>query len=807
FKVVSVKVVNNNEQYISIHFSDALKKQQNFNGLVTVQNNKNVQYLLNGNELKVYSKSKFTGNILVTVFEGIKNSDESKLKQKHLETVTFQQKKPQIRLLSSGTILPNSKELKFNFEAINVKAVEVRIIKIFQDNVLQFLQENNLNSNNRYALRKVGRRIAKKTITLIKSPINKTQTWKAYSIDLSKMIQTEPGAIYRVELSFNRNQVFYNCAKNTNTTKDVSNFDNDYQNANNTEDEDAQEELYWDNKLYQYKNDDYDWQQRDNPCYDAYYNENRSIAQNILGSNLGIIAKKGTNNDYFFAVTNILNTNPIKNAKVQLFNYQQQEIASANTNLEGIIHITSPKNATFAIVSKGKNKGYVKLLDGNALSVSKFDVSGTKTQKGIKGYLYGERGVWRPGDSLHLTFILNDAENKLPENHPIKLEITNPSGKLIYKKVTTKNLHKFYNFTVITSPEAKTGNYNATISVGAAKFYKTLKIETVKPNRLKIKVNFDKKVLTSNTPIKGNLDVKWLHGTPAKNLKAEIKAKVSAANYSFKAYKNYVFSDPSRSYSSEEITIFDGKLDANGQAKINSKLTIGKNAPGMLNVQFLVRAFENGGNFSMDAFTKKYSPFNSFVGLKSPKGNRHGSFFTDENQTFSVVTVDTKGAPIQRDHLEVQIYQIQWRWWWSSSEDNLSKYTASSFHKPYKTIKINTNSKGKATFNINIPEADRGRYLIRVIDPKSGHATGRVAYFYKNWWKNETSSNKEAAKMLVFSADKEHYNVGETATITFPSGSQGRALVSIENGTKILETKWVKTTKGTTSVQVPIHKN
>ncbi|WP_299671499.1 MG2 domain-containing protein [uncultured Polaribacter sp.] len=809
FTVLSVKVNNTSEQYISINFSDALKKQQNFDGLVTIKNVKEPRFIINGNELKVFSETKFQGNILVSIFEGIKNSDGYKLKSNYTETITFQEKKPQIRAISNGTILPNSNDLKYNFEAINVKEVDVRIIKIYEDNVLQFLQENNINSNNEYAIKKVGRRVAKKTITLIDSKKNNTQKWKSYSIDISKMVVTEPGAIYRIELSFNKNQTFYNCSESTVSTN-INEFEDEYfsayDNFSEIEDEEEREELYWDNKLYQYKNNRYNWQERDNPCHDSYYN-NKGITQNLLASNLGIIAKKGADNSYFFAITNILNTKPEAGATVKLFNYQQQEILSTKTDTEGFTTVETPKNAAFAIVSKGKHKGYIKLFDGNSLSLSKFNVAGSKTQKGLKGFIYGERGVWRPGDSLHLTFLLNDADNQLPKNHPVKLEVRDPSGKLVYKKVTSENLNNFYKFTVTTLQEAKTGNYAAKISVGGAKFYKNLKIETVKPNRLKIKVDFDDEILSSKNPIKGNLDVKWLHGTPAKNLKAEIKAKISTTNYSFKNYERYVFSDPSRKFSSEEINIFEGKLDANGVAKISSKLKIGKNAPGMLNVQFLVRAFENGGDFSIDAFTKKYAPFTSFVGLKSPEGNRYGSFFTDENQTFSVVSVDEQGTPVQRDEIEVEIYQIQWRWWWSAAEDNLSKYTSSSYNKPYKTLKLSTNSKGKGSFNLNIPEEDKGRFLIRVIDKKSGHATGRTAYFYKNWWQNSTSGDKEAAKMLVFSADKEIYDVGETAKITFPSGSKGRALISIENGTKVLETKWIKTTKGTTSVEIPINKN
>jgi uncharacterized protein YfaS (alpha-2-macroglobulin family) len=58
-----------------------------------------------------------------------------------------------------------------------------------------------------------------------------------------------------------------------------------------------------------------------------------------------------------------------------------------------------------------------------------------RLQKGLKGYIYGERGVWRPGDTMYLSFILNDNANKLPENHPIKLRLNDPNGKTVYQTV------------------------------------------------------------------------------------------------------------------------------------------------------------------------------------------------------------------------------------------------------------------------------------------------------------------------------------------------------------------------------------
>jgi len=815
FTITKTEVVQSPEQYLSINFSDPLQKQQNFDGLVTLQKAKNLKYVVEGNVLKVYTNKKLVGNLRLDVYQGIKNTLGYKLKQVFSEKIAFESIKPQVRLINNGSILPNSQELKFNFEAVNLSAVDVRVIKIFESNVLRFLQDNNLYSNNKHEVRKVGRRVAKKTIQL-QTEAENTGKWSAYSVDLSKFFNADPGAIYRIELSFNKKYALYDCSTVTKTTNREDNdeyYEEDYEDEEDyrgysrettIEDEELREEAYWDNLTNRYKYYRYNWREEKNPCHDAYYKESRTISQNLLASNLGVIAKLGTNKSYFFAVTNILSTEPEANAKVTLYNFQMQAIESSTTNKEGIVTIDADKHASFAVITKNNQSTYVRLYDGNALSLSKFDVSGNRLEKGLKGYIYGERGIWRPGDLLHLTFMLNDKANKLPRGHPVKMEVTDPNGKLVFKKVTTDQVNNFYKFTVPTAVEDKTGNYNAKVSVGGATFYKNLKIETVKPNRLKIKVDFEKEILTSNNPLNGTLDVKWLHGAPGKNLKAEIKAKFSTSYTAFKKYKDYKFIDPTRKFNTEEINVFEGKLNEEGKAKINTKLRVKNNAPGMLKVQFLARAFENGGDFSLDAFTKKYAPYTSFVGLRSPKGKAYGSYYTNENHTFDVVVVDAEGNPIKRNNLEVKIYKIKWRWWWSSSYDNLSSYISNSYHQPYRNSKISTNSAGKATLDINIPDDERGRYLIRIVDPVSGHATGRTAYFYKNWWQNESSGNKEAAKMLIFSADKEKYNVGDTAKITFQSGNEGRALVSIENGTEVIDHKWVKTNQGETIVEIPI---
>jgi uncharacterized protein YfaS (alpha-2-macroglobulin family) len=815
FKIINIEVLQQPEQYLSINFSDPLKKEQNFDGLVNIQNNKSAKYVVDGNVLKVYPNKKLSGNLLVDVFQGIKNTDDYKLKIDFSETIAFQDMKPEVRLVTSGVFLPNSEKLNFNFEAVNLKKVDIRVIKVYQNNVLQFLQTNSLNSNNSNSIRQVGRRVAKQTITLIENDFDNTGKFKNYSIDLANFFRAEKGAIYRVELEYKKEYALFNCdvASTNSDSNDDDYYEDEYyyddyqendidlQNANDEE----REEAYWDNLTYSYKDYPYNWRERDNPCHEAYYNRNRIVSQNLIASNLGVIVKRGSDNTYHFAVSNILNTQPEADAKVTLYNYQKQELISTTTNTDGFVVVNSPKYVSFAIISKGNNITYLKLNDGNSLSLSKFDVSGATLQKGLKGFLYTERGVWRPGDNVFLTFMLNDIANPLPDNHPVKLEVTDATGKLVNKQVTTNHLNHVYAFTIPTNPDDKTGNWSAKVSVGGAKFYKNLKVETVKPNRLKLKINFEDDVLSTSKSAKGTLQVNWLHGAPAKNLRAEIKAKFSVNNSGFKNYKDYVFNDPTKRFNTEELTLLDAIVNEEGNIAINHPLKVGKNAPGLLNAQFLVRAFENGGDFSIDAFTMPYAPYETFVGLKSPKEKMYGSFDTDQTHTFDIATVDKDGKPVKRNNLEVKVYKIEWRWWWNSSRDNLSKYTSSTFHKPYMDAKVSTNSNGKASFKINVPDNEGGRYLIRVRDPKSGHATGKTTYFYKNWWKRQ-SGDKEAAKMLVFSADKDNYNVGETATITFPSGTKGRALVSVENGSEVLDYQWVETNKGETQVKIPVTK-
>lgn len=801
FTVTDLALFNDDGQYIQINFSDPLKKGQNLDGLVQIEGVEKYRYDVNGNELKIYPNKAVTGSKKVDVFTGIKSENDYNLKQGFSSYIAFEQVAPAVELISNGAILPSSQNLKINFRAVNLNAVDVWVYKVYTNNVLQYLQNNNLKNTGN--IRNVGRPVARKVIDL-KSEVKDVTRWNTYAINLSEIIIPDPGAIYRVELKYKYDYSAYACDASDEGTSDKEpiNFDA----ALETSGWDRSTSYYYDD-YYEDDYYDYDWRERDNPCNSSYY-RNNSVSTNVLASDLGITVKKGENNTYLVAVSNIVSTNPLGGAQVELFNYQQQKIYDGRTTSNGLLNIDlRDQQAFFAQVSYNNQFGYVRLEDGAALPVSKFDTSGKKLQKGIKGYIYGERGVWRPGDHIFLTFVLNDTDNDLPSDHPIKLELRNPNGKITHREVLKKGLNNFYQFDLKTDDDAPTGNWNARIEVGGVSFNKRIKVETIKPNRLKVTLSFEDEVLKSGQSSTVDLKSMWLHGAIAKGLKAEVTAKLYPTKTSFDKFKNYIFDDPSRRYDTEEIQAFKGTVNQSGEASFKFDPGMAKQAPGMLRASFLTKVFENGGDFSTNVTTKNYSPYETYIGLDAPEGDQgYGWLESGKKHNFNVVSLDQSGSPKKVENLEVKVYKVRWRWWWQSSSGSLSRYESEKYREEVYSTTISTSSNGMGSFTFKNDENDWGRHLVRIRDPKSGHATGKIIYLdYPYWRRGNRKANPENASMLIFNADKDSYTVGETAQITFPSAAGGRALVTVENGTETLDAQWVDTTKDQTKVSLPLN--
>jgi len=796
FKVMDAKVVQGDNPHIILYFSDPLKKTQDLTGLISIKGMKGkLEYLVNGSEVRVYPKSKGAGTMTVNALAGIQSADGHKMKNKSEWMLAFEQKKPRVRLVGNGVVMPNSNGLMFPFDAVNLNYVDVEVLKIFNNNVLQFLQNNNLNGE--YSLNQVGRIILQKQVKLSKiNPDAKAKSWSRYALDLSDLINDDPNAIYQISLGFRPEYVTYTCASGDEEAGD---------NLATVENPFAKNDGKTFSSIWRIRNRNYDgyqYEHRNDPCFPAYYNTQRYVKRNVIASDMGILAKRGSDNEYMLAVTDLRTTNPITEVSLEFYDYQQQLIHKTITDGKGMAAATLDQNPFVVIANKNGQRGYLKLQDQNSLPLGRFDVGGSYAQKGLKGFMYGERGVWRPGDSIFLNFILEDKEGKLPANHPVTFELYDVRGTLKEKRTVLHNVKNVYALHTSTSAEDPTGNWRAIAKVGGASFTKNLKIETVKPNRLKINLDFGtEKLKSTDEKIAGDLQVNWLHGAPAANLKAKVEMQLKSTRTYFKEFNDFSFKDPTRTFSQQPQTIYDGPLDENGKTTVQTTLDVKNSAEGKMRANFKIRAFEKGGDFSADQFSIDYDPFTSYTGVRVPMNKYHERRLTIGKQgKVDLVSVDTEGKPLRNRNLSVGLYEVTWRWWWDSYEDDLMKFNSTNHNLALKKASVVTNSEGKADWNIQVD--DWGRYMVRVCDEESGHCSGSFFYAGSPWYGEDDNDDyakqqmREAASMLSFVSDKEKYNTGDAVKLTIPASEAGRCLVSIENGSRIVETYWIETQKG-----------
>ena len=794
FKILNIISSAGDNQKIDIIFSDPLEAIQEIEGLIRFIPSTATTININSNIISLFPANRLQGNVSLNVESSIKNNKGVTLASSFTKQLDFTAVPPGIKTEGNGVILPSSKNLIFPFKAANLKAVDLRIIRIYDNNLPYFLQENDLNGSN--SIKRFGRPVYSGRVDLVNSPGMNTGTWNLYTIDLADYIDVEPGVLYKVSLGIRRSYSLYPCSNSGEESK----FEEQLQQS------EEQSREFWDDPD-NYYSDIYDdlyygynfsWSDRDNPCMDAYYYPGRGASRNILASNLGLIAKKGADNILHVMVNDLITAMPLNGVTIQVCDFQMQEIISGMTDQNGSASLFCERKPFLLTARKDKDRNYLKVNDGSSISLSSFDVTGTSPENGIKAFIYGERDVWRPGDSIFLSVFIKDMISDLPPGHPVQFELINPLEQKVDNQVQKASGSNLLVFTTKTNADAVTGNYRAVFRIGGATFTKRIRIETVKPNRLKISLNFASEILGGSDPVtRGTLNVKWLNGSVAKNLKSSVEYLLKHTKTEFEKYGQYTFDDPANEFYSESVRIYDNQTDENGNAKFTFDPGKEINAPGMLNAVFTARATEPGGDESITQATFKYAPYPVFAGINLPglKG-KDRMLFTDTENEIRIVTVDEKGKPV-RSEVEITIYKISYRWWWESDQENLGYYISNHEYKPVikKTI---TTSGGEGSLTFNIDKKEWGRYLIRATTP-AGHSTGKILLV--DWpWEFGMKGNGDGATLLSVSTDKEKYNPGEQIKLSFPSPENSRAIVTLENAAGVLDEIRVSTGKGNTVV-------
>ena len=731
---------------IEVHFTEPLASQ-NLDGLLMIENYTGpLTVSTDGSKAIIQAKSRLAGTQSVRIDPSLQSQSGRRLNKVKRFTITLDQIKPELRWVGKGVIVPTAEQVIIPFEVANLRTVNLSVSKIFQNNILYFLQDHTLQDP--YGIEYLGREIHSQSIDLTQlQPASSTDVYDRYVLDLKSLVQLDKGAIYQVRLSFDQNSVLHwECPEN-----------------------------YKDN-----------WDSN-NPCSPAYYRYgNSERIKNFLVSDFGVIAHFNHKNSGSIVVSDVKTASPIAGIKVEIYDYQKQMIASGNTDNQGIYKLsTLAQKPAFVLIQQQGYFGYLRLYDYDALPTSEFAVSGKALSGAMDAFIYAERGVWRPGDSIYLNVMLDLKGTNLPLDYPIQIELRDPKGKVRHQITTTRHMDHVYHIPLKTSENDPTGIWYADVIVGDHRFSKLLKVETIKPNRIKIVLDVKSQV-SKDKSIPVDIDASWLHGAPAANLDGVVEAVIAPVTTKFDGYRNFKFDDVLLSKERVSLSPKAFKLDNQGEVQVSLPATPEFRPPGKVALQVKTRVNESSGYFSEDQGTYGLDIYSKYVGLSLP-GKDQGYHFleSDKSHTFQAISVDHKGNPQRGVNLEWKLYVAEWNWWYDEGYQRNYNYNAMTTMQPLDKGKLTTDAQGKASFSL--PFDGYEQYYLRVCDGVSGHCSSALFYTSRYWYERGSS---EGPQLLTLSTDKASYNLEETIQLTIPGSTNAQLLVTISDQKGDVKHSW-----------------
>jgi len=761
------------EKFWEIVFSDQIASNRDVSGFVSVSPNVDYKVSVKNKTLRIKGNFSYGVQYTLKIEKGFPSAYGTKTENLITLQGMFSDLKPQLKLIGSGLFLPLENKGRLQLKSMNVASAKLEIQEILPQNLMFFLQNNDLRSSNRW-MSDIERTSKKVYSADIKFENPKRNEWLKTEIDISNYIAKKAGAAYIVNLNINTENLIATC-KTTN-------------------------QEYGENDLV-YEDDSY----YESPCSDYYYYDaNRESEKILIASSIALTAKQEIDGIHVWAV-DVENSKPISGLSLELYGKINDILATQKTNSNGYVFFNVPPKEGYVIKGQG-NRGLALLkLNQSNWETSRFDVGGVQEENSNKARLFGyaERGVHRPGDTIHFAGIVRETIEKPLANVQMSVAIKNPLGSVVFESTAKTSANGMFALDIPTDLNAPTGEWQAIIKSGGNEWNHYLRVETVKPNRLKNTLELPKNFSGQQIKIKEIFKSMYLFGTPAAGLKANIEFSLRSKALKFPRFPDFTFKNQMLYFEGRDAeSLFNGNLNSDGEVAISQAIDLrNRNIPEAATISVHATVYEKGGGFTESWHSTLVNPYPVYVGLKTRDywdGVRIG-----DTLRIPVIVLDENGKIASDRKLSVKVYQNLNYSWWESSENGRW-----DFRKQKQTYLVHeeTIKSGSSVREFKwVPESN-GMIAVEIEDVEGGHSVSQFIYA-SHWGGSENIRNIPEASHLNLMSKKNNYDIGDSIYISFESPANGNALVSLENANKILETRFINATAGKNVVSFVAAKN
>jgi uncharacterized protein YfaS (alpha-2-macroglobulin family) len=530
----------------------------------------------------------------------------------------------------------------------------------------------------------------------------------------------------------------------------------------------------------------------------------------IVVSDLGFFVKSNADKTRDVFVQSIAGGNPVEGAAVSVLGLNGNIIASGRTGPDGLVHLpdlSSYKNdkaPTVYTVSRGEDMSFMTYRSqGRFLDYSSFDVGGVlgaSDPKTLRGFIFSDRGIYRPGDEVRLGLAVKSGDwSANLGGTPLEVQVSDPRGQEVFNRRINLKPDGVEEFRFRTQAWSPTGIYTAQVYVtserGEQNFLlgsETLRVEEFLPDTLNVTAEFLPRPgegWITPSQLNARVSVRNLFGTAAAGNEVSAQMTLRPGVQYFPEYRDYIFSDPYQAKNSYEK--FLGARNTNKDGEADFSLDLGEYEKASYRLSFLAEAFEKGSGRGVLSQAQVFvSPLPYLIGYRADGGLGYMNRNTVRN--LSIAAINNKA---ERTSAALNFTVMELRYVSVLTLQNNGVYKYQSIKKEYPVSSRNITIPASG-LTYSLPTGAAGEFVLSIGD-KDGIEYNRINFTVTGTANMQRNLNRTAE--LEIKLDKNDYAAGETVEMQIKAPYAGAGLITVERD-KVYAYKWF-TSSGETSIQ------
>ena len=497
----------------------------------------------------------------------------------------------------------------------------------------------------------------------------------------------------------------------------------------------------------------------------------------LLLTDLGVVAKRSA--DGFLAwVTTNRTLAPVAGAKVTLFSRQNQTLATGRTDADGIWRATDLRESFretepyLATVEHAGDFSFV-LLDRMAVDTTGLDVGGASSSgDGYSAFLYGERDLYRPGETVEGLAILRDDALAVPPAMPAVLLHRDPTGVEREALKVMTDAGGLAEFRVEIPHYALTGGHALEMRIGESIVGRyRFQVEEFVPDRIKVEIRPERDEVGPGQELIWDVSSSYLFGPPAAGLPVETRVRIADGTFAPAGFEQFVFRNPERTIARHELFEQQALLDDLGVQRFAVAIPLGVEVPSALDATVIARVSERGGRGVTAVKNLRIHPYPYYVGLRR---SAEGHVEPGKNASFEFVAVASDGKPVEQGGLRVELIRDRWHTVLRRLPSGNFRYESTRDAEVVESRAVAAGS-ARGTFEFRIPE--HGSYRVAVTDVTTS-ASAQLSFHASGWgyapWAVGDPSRIE------LELDQDEYRPGQTAKVLVKAPFSGKLLLTVE---------------------------